>query len=203
MPLPLTNLSLTAIHQEVDDNATSTTSCSLNDSDIRGIGNPDPVYAGSDGINTTSNSTISIGEFRNAEDAVDVQTILVGKHENETSRGDVVSTEYGFTQFGTGTFAGSISDGTCDWAGGKAYDHFMWIDIINSSNYLRFRLNGSQANSGFTTLEITSPTGVKRTYSRTSASYSTSSSVTSWLWLTNTNPFNTSVGVYATAKFFP
>ena len=175
-----------SINLELGRSATATSS--LNETDLRDLAD-------------VPSCVIAIRDFYGASASVDVQTILVGKHENETSRGDVVSTEYGFTQSGSGTFAGSISDGTCDWAGGKTYDHFMWIDIINSSNFLRFRLNGSQANSGFTTLEITSPTGVTRSYSRASASYSTSSSVTSWLWLTNTNPFNTAVGVYATATF--
>ena len=64
MPLPTTNLSLNAIHVEVG--GSSGTSVSLNDADVRGIGAPDSTYAGSDGINTTSGSTISMGEFRNA-----------------------------------------------------------------------------------------------------------------------------------------
>lgn len=68
MPLPTTNIGLNAIHVEVG--GTSGTQCSLNESDIRGIGAPDSTYAGSDGISTTSGSQISIGEFRNAVDTV-------------------------------------------------------------------------------------------------------------------------------------
>lgn len=67
MPLPTTNISLNAIHVEVG--GTSGTTVSLNDADVRGIGAPDSTYAGGDGINTTSGTTISIGEFRNAQDA--------------------------------------------------------------------------------------------------------------------------------------
>jgi len=66
MPLPTTSISLNAIHVEVG--GTSGTAVSLNDADVRGIGAPDSTYAGGDGINTTSGSTISIGEFRNASD---------------------------------------------------------------------------------------------------------------------------------------
>jgi len=66
MPLPTTGLSLNAIHVEVG--GTSGTTVSLNDADVRGIGAPDSTYAGADGINTTSGTTISIGEFRNAQD---------------------------------------------------------------------------------------------------------------------------------------
>lgn len=66
MPLPLTNLSLNAIHIEVG--GTSGTQVSLNDADVRGIGSTDPTYDGGDGINQTSGTQISIGEFRNAQD---------------------------------------------------------------------------------------------------------------------------------------
>lgn len=68
MALPTTNIGLNAIHVEVG--GTSGTQCSLNESDIRGIGAPDTTYAGADGISTTSASQISIGEFRNAVDTV-------------------------------------------------------------------------------------------------------------------------------------
>ena len=66
MPLPTTNISLNAIHVEVG--GTSGTQVSLNDADVRSIGSPDTTYAGAEGINTTSGTTISIGEFRNATD---------------------------------------------------------------------------------------------------------------------------------------
>ena len=64
MTLPTTNLSLNAIHGEVG--GTSGTQVSMNDADVRAILLPDTAYAGSDGINTTSDSQISLGEFRNA-----------------------------------------------------------------------------------------------------------------------------------------
>jgi hypothetical protein len=67
MPLPVTNLSLDAIHVEVG--GTSGTTVSLNDADVRNIGASDSTYDGGDGINTTSGTTISIGEFRNASAA--------------------------------------------------------------------------------------------------------------------------------------
>jgi len=66
MALPLTNLSLNAIHVEVG--GTSGTQVSLNDADVRGIGSTDSNYDGGDGINQTSGTQISIGEFRNAQD---------------------------------------------------------------------------------------------------------------------------------------
>ena len=65
MPLPTTNISLNAIHIEVG--GSTGTTVSLNDADVRGMGNPDSTYAGEDGLNTTNESTISIGEFRNGQ----------------------------------------------------------------------------------------------------------------------------------------
>ena len=65
MALPTVNLSLNAIHIEVG--GSTGTTVSLNDADVRGMGNPDSTYAGEDGLNTTNESTISIGEFRNGQ----------------------------------------------------------------------------------------------------------------------------------------
>ena len=59
------NITMDEIHQEIGGSAN--TSCSLNDSDIRGMASPDANFAGADGINDANNSTISIGEFRNGE----------------------------------------------------------------------------------------------------------------------------------------
>ena len=68
MALPTVNLSLNAIHIEVG--GSTGTTVSLNDADVRGMGNPDSTYAGGDGINTTDQSTISMGEFRNGQNYI-------------------------------------------------------------------------------------------------------------------------------------
>ena len=73
MALPTTNISLNAIHTEVG--GSSSTTVSLNDADVRGIGNPSSTYDGGNGINTTSGSTISIGEFRGAEDTANFELL--------------------------------------------------------------------------------------------------------------------------------
>jgi len=79
MPLPTTNLGLDDIHVEVG--GTTGTTASLNDSDIRGIGAPDPTYAPS-GINTTSGTTISMGQFRNAQDSFNIGNSLKVEDDN-------------------------------------------------------------------------------------------------------------------------
>jgi len=68
-------ISLNEIHVEVG--GTSGTTCSLNDSDIRGIGAPNATYADAQngtGINTTSGTAISIYEFYGAADTVPMST---------------------------------------------------------------------------------------------------------------------------------
>lgn len=65
--LPTTNLTIDAIHDEVG--GTSQTEVSLNDSDVRAIAVTDSNFDGGDGIDTTNESTISMGEFRNAVNA--------------------------------------------------------------------------------------------------------------------------------------
>ena len=63
MALPTVNLSLNAIHIEIG--GSTGTTVSLNDTDIRGLSQPDATYAGGDGINTSGQTLISMGEFRN------------------------------------------------------------------------------------------------------------------------------------------
>ena len=80
MPLPTTNLTMNDIHVEVG--GSSGTSVSLNDADVRAIGNPDPTYAGAEGISTTSGSTISMGEFRNAVNVFEIANSVKLENDN-------------------------------------------------------------------------------------------------------------------------
>lgn len=63
--LNITNLTLNDVHTLVG--GTSGTSVTLNDSDIRGITYTHPDYVGG-GLNTTSGTTISMGQLRGASD---------------------------------------------------------------------------------------------------------------------------------------
>tara|TARA_R110001592_G_scaffold223041_1_gene478449 strand:- start:117 stop:971 length:855 start_codon:yes stop_codon:yes gene_type:complete len=63
--LDIQNIDIDEAHVKIG--GTSQTTASLNDSDIRSMADPDSTYAGSDGINTSSGSTIALGEFRNAD----------------------------------------------------------------------------------------------------------------------------------------
>ena len=98
MPLPTTGISLNAIHVEVG--GTSGTTVSLNDADVRGIGAPDSTYAGADGINTTSGTTISIGEFRNAQDVSLNTWALAGPAKAPSPWGSQSRTDANFAQVG-------------------------------------------------------------------------------------------------------
>jgi len=65
--LPTTALSMNSIHINVSKTSTvSGTTCTLNDADFRAVRQTDSTYDGGDGINQTSGTEISIGEFRNA-----------------------------------------------------------------------------------------------------------------------------------------
>jgi len=124
MPLPTTNISLNAIHVEVG--GTSGTQVSLNDADVRGIGSPDATYAGGDGINTTSGTTISIGEFRNAQDAWST-TLTVGVL---TTKG---GSRYGMISSGS---YGSLGDYTVDTLSNAQINLFATAPSSSSGLYI-------------------------------------------------------------------
>jgi len=88
MALPTTNLSLNAIHTEVG--GTAGTLVSLNDADVRSIGNPDPTYAPS-GISTTPGTEISFGLFRNASDGTPASVPVTGVDGTSAVNGVTVS----------------------------------------------------------------------------------------------------------------
>jgi hypothetical protein len=197
MALPTTNLSLNAIHVEVG--GTSGTQVSLNDADVRAIGNPDPTYAGSDGINTTSGSQISIGEFRNASagDQVSFTVDADGASYTYYTYYGGATGNSGYAYHGSPTF--SASD-TFDLISGSPqffditeyisynvdYPPFGGSDTVTYDyRYVQFALVGTHSNAGWTSMAIGNTT-----YNRTDAdSFLTYTSggtaVTAWRWNTN------------------
>lgn len=192
MALPTTNLSLNAIHVEVG--GTSGTQVSLNDADVRGIGNPNATYAGSDGINTTSGSQISIGEFRGATDSWSA-TVTVGYMQGEVC----VKTcsyydNYGYQAI-SGANYGSLSDTSLEYLSGTpTVNGIYWTEL---STQLVLMVSGTVANSGWTTLTIGSTS-----YSRASSLHNQSSGNTTWTWGSvnspATNAFGTTTGATKT-----
>ena len=107
---------------------------------------------------------------------LDTQTVVIG------SRNDYGYISTGYR--GTSSTTGSITDGTSNVYSGAAINDIYHQSTVNK---LYFRLAGSRANSGWTTMKIN---GIS--FTRASASYS-SSSTTTWQWSSVTShPFGSS-----------
>lgn len=139
MPLPTTNLSLNAIHVEVG--GSSGTQVSLNDADVRGIGVPSATYAPS-GISLTSESTISMGLFRGAEDVILVTLSGTAASPNVLTAGS--ATGAGVTAVSEMVFA---TDGDLLQRSGSQPNTAEWHDgPVSKTWYLRVSI---EATSGF------------------------------------------------------
>tara|TARA_R110002153_G_C13294507_1_gene495139 strand:+ start:1542 stop:2036 length:495 start_codon:yes stop_codon:yes gene_type:complete len=122
--------------------------------------------------------------------SLDTQTVTVGEYisgSNPNLRG------YGFGP----TTGGSISDGTSNMYSGAAYYTIdTLIDLSNGLGWLvQLIINGTQPNSGWTTMTID---GVA--FDRADISFhSVSSGKTYWVWgdspRPQTNPFGTTAGI--------
>ena len=123
-----------------------------------------------------SGNTISMSQFYGAQSALDTQTVTVGRgyayYLNRSGYRD-----YPFN-------IGSISDGTCNFKSGATVKAVLWSN--QSGGYTDFVLNGSQSNSGFTTMTVNGTN-----YSRTSATFYASSANSYWRWSGVSDPFGT------------
>ena len=147
MTLPSGTISLDQIHGEVL--GTSGTTCSINDSDIRGL------------IDKTSAATMSFSEWRGAQRVLDTQTINVGSWSNNpyylNGRGYLQNAAYYYYE-AHGWSGGTIDDGT---------SNFLNLDDINllyhfgipqagviTESYLYFSVSGTHAQNAFTTMNV-------------------------------------------------
>jgi len=140
------------------------------------------IAAGSGGYSGAipSSGTISLNNFKGHSkppSILDTQTVIIG------SRNDYGYVSTGYK--GTGVTTGSITDGTSNLYSGAAIND-LYHQTTSSRIY--FRVAGSRANSGWTTMKIN---GVS--FARTSASYLANSSATVWQWNSiSSNPFGSS-----------
>lgn len=170
-------ISINQMHTEAG--GTSGTACTLNDADIRGL------------INKSSGAAMNFGEWYGASAEVDSQTVTVGNL-SIPFYGSIFN-NHGFT---SGSM-GAISDGTCNFKSGAAIADLSYNDVNGSlAKDVTFMLNGTHANSGFTTMSVAGTN-----YARTSATFSTVSNTTSWTWTTTTNPFGTTAGATKVVTF--
>ena len=139
------------------------------------------IAAGSGGYNGSipSSGTISMSHFQGHSappSILDTQTVVIG------SRNDYGYVSTGYKSTGSGT--GSITDGTSNVYSGAAINDIYHISTLNR---LYFTLAGVRANSGWTTMKIN---GIS--FTRASASFTTSSTTT-WYWASITShPFGSS-----------
>lgn len=142
-------------------------------------------YSAATGI--PASGEISIKDFYDASAGpayLDTQTVTVGSSVSQyvTWRGydgDTVN-------------IGSISDGTSNLYSGATINYIR--NLNNTST--QFAVQGNRANSGWTTMTIG---GVD--FARADASYSASSTATSWTWSPTSNPFGTTDGVEVTVTW--
>ena len=139
------------------------------------------IAAGAGGYNGSipSSGTIAMSHFQGHSKPptiLDTQTVIIGSRST-----------YGYVSTGyksTGAATGSITDGTSNVYSGAAINDIYHLGTLNR---LYFTLAGSRTNSGWTTMKIN---GIS--FTRASASFTTSSTTT-WYWSSvSSHPFGSS-----------
>ena len=180
--LPVTNLSMNAIHVEVGGSNNS--AVSLNDSDVRGIGYTNRVYD-SNGINQGSGTTISMGEFRDANDLdIDWSPQITSGNFQISNPAYIY---WGYARFLGGGF-GSTNDLGCDlfsqapWEFWKITGHASVFGAIQNDT---FKIYMPTSNAGWEVLKIYNGTSNSGTYlgeyRRANATYSATGGTTQWI----------------------
>ena len=191
LPTSGNSISLNQIH--IEAGGSSATTCSLNDSDIRGL-----TAAAGYTINSTLGTAIDFGDFFGASGAAaDVSLTMTIGGASSTSTVQYVGTTRiryrGYDNSGTYdssvTSFGSLSTSSfTNYFGGNTineiYNFGTSYSSVSSGPYgnvkLLLRINAgnvSNSNSSFKQMVIGSTT-----YNRTDATYSADSSLTSWNW---------------------
>ena len=135
-----------------------------------------------------SGNAISMNQFYGAA-GTDTQTVTVGRYFDGTAY--IPTNNYGFSLTFAGGF-GSISDGTLSVVGNTTIKDIRWNNLIPE---IFLQLSGIVPNSGWTTMTIAGAA-----LSRSSATFSQSSGITTWKW-TSANHFGTTVGATKSVVF--
>ena len=126
-----------------------------------------------------SSGTISIRNFYGTSKILDTQTVTRG---TASTGSDPYYNWAGYSGTGSPTF-GSISDGTSNIYSGATINGLYFYEAGSSGTfgyydrYIAWVVNGTQSNSGWSTITIGSTT-----YNRVDASFSTSGGVSTWIW---------------------
>lgn len=169
-------ISLNDFH--VEAGGSSGSNCSINDSDIRGL------------ISKSAGASMSFNEWYGASGTLDNQTVTMG---TQAAVGYPIffGSLHGFSSDSQGGW-GSISDGTCNFKSGADYEDLWWgADTYGNGNepagLVQLVLDGTHANSGWSTMKIASTT-----FNRTDAAFTQQGGETIWKWSNITsNPFGT------------
>ena len=192
MALPTSGaLTLDAIH--VEAGGSTGTTCSLNDTDIRGL-----TPGSGKTINSTQGPPLDFDDFYGASSGFSM-TLTVGDRQT-TSTVDYVTTttvNRGFDS-ATGSLSPTSNSGFLGGATITQLKNVGTFAISSGTPQLRMSVNSQVANnsSAFTTLTIGSSS-----LSRSNASYSSTASSATWLW-TGSPVASTTVTV-ASAPFAP
>lgn len=152
-------ISLNDIH--IEAGGTTGTQASLNDTDIRGL-----TAASGRTINSTSGTEIDFADFYGASGALESVVVTAG------SATIFYNTWTGAQYFISPSF-GTLSDSTFS----PKSTTYAGLYHITNSNTLNFRIDGSHANNGWTSITFGSST-----YTRASANYSQTGGDTLWYW---------------------
>ena len=195
MALPTSGaLSLDAIH--VEAGGSTGTTCSLNDTDIRGL-----TPGSGKTINSTQGTTVDFDDFYGASSGFNM-TLTVGSSITSTT-GQYSTTTTVLRGF-TSTLGSLSPTSNSSFLGGatiSAIRNFGTSDNLSGSSTPTLLLQvttGSVANSNssFTTLDIGGSS-----LSRSNATYSTSTGFSSWTW--TGSPVATTTVTNAAANFAP
>ena len=162
-----------SINLELGRSATATSS--LGESALRNLAND-------------TSGAISMSAFY-GKSSTDTQTVTVGRYFDGTAY--VPTDNYGFSLTFGGGF-GSISDGTLSLTGNTTIKDIRWNNLVPE---IYLQLSAIVPNSGWTTMTIAGSA-----LSRSSASFSQSSGITTWKW-TSANLFGTTVGATKSVVF--
>jgi len=171
-------ISLNQIHVEAGGSSGSIVS--INDSDVRAL------------IGKASGAASSFSQFYGASGLLDTQTVTTGNADATLYTPKTKGYEAAIS-------LGSISDGTLNPVSNKTITILAWKGTNNTGssvwNRVYLAVSGSASNSGWTSMKVGSTT-----YTRTSATFSSTSTKTQWSWSTTSSPFG-ATGSSVTVEF--
>ena len=192
MALPTSGaLTLDAIH--VEAGGTTGTTCSLNDTDIRGL-----TPGSGKTINSTQGTTVDFDDFYGASSGFSM-TLTVGDRQTSSTVDYVTTTTVnrGFDSL-TGSLSPTSNSGFLGGATITQLKNVGTFAISSGTPQLRMSVNSQVANnsSAFTTLTIGSSS-----LSRSNASYSSTASSATWFW--TGSPVAATTVLSSTSAFAP